>query len=243
MKKWDRFLSELMDEEDEEGEDNMGWIHQPAEASKILELENGFQLFLGNVFDATCLAKGMNSNGIQAVLDVSTEEAYPQHPDIIYMKVPFSDGKEIPENTFAKCMAFLLFCLDKKMPTLVHCAAGISRSPSIVSSFIYYSGISIGNKLESTHLTLDQILDDVTACRSIVGPSPTVFNSCRKWLRTFPYDGTYGRSEPENKLKSKVLVHLLALYTNLDCEVRKSLLDGSYDIRKQVRTCTCPLHV
>lgn len=226
----------LLDEEDDEEKEAMMWFTK-YKANMILAAplgETGPALFLGNVYDAALLAQGSNQHMIQAVLDVSTEEPYDRHPDILYMKVPFPDGHEIRPDQFAQCMAFLTFCWGKKLRILIHCAAGISRSTSIMCSFMRYAN------LVPQFDTLDKALTYVASCRPIVQPAPLTFKSCRKWLREYPYDGTYGNAEPSGKLDKTVNANILKLHTDENCEVRKSLLTDD-NRERHLLVCTCKL--
>jgi hypothetical protein len=131
-------------------------------------------------------------------------------------------------------MAFMKFCWEKNMVIQVNCAAGISRSTSIVCSFMYYSGIG---KTEFTPPldTLDKILDYVSLCRPIVRPAPSVFGSCRKWLRAGPMDSY---TPPKYKLDKAVLDNMLKFHVDPECEVRKSI-EVDDDRPRHLLKCTC----
>jgi hypothetical protein len=227
------FMDDLLDEEDEEEKQVKEWFTK-YEMSLILDV-NGQKLYLGNYYDASQLAYS-NPMGIQAVLDVSTEDDYERHPDILYLRVPFPDGFPIPPDKFAQCMAFLTFCWGKEKTILVTCAAGISRSTSVVCGFLRYSGL--GDAFTPPLDTLDKALDYVSNCRPIVRPAPNTFNSCRKWLREFPYDGSYGQAEPEGKLNATVIANIIKLHSNPNCEVRKSFLAND-NRERHLLQCSC----
>lgn len=139
-------------------------------------------LYVGNIWNATGLAKD-NPLGIQAVLDVSTEPAYQEHPDIEYLHVPFHDGQEIPEECFNKCMAFLDKAYKEDKVILVHCHMGVSRSPTIAASHLLRRDKAFQDR------TLEQILDRFRMFRSIVGPSPDIVRSAKQHLKLWPYNG------------------------------------------------------
>jgi hypothetical protein len=235
IEKADDLEFDLLEEEDAEEEEAMMWFTK-YEANKILDATDGDgpMLFLGNVYDAIKLGQGSNQHMIQAVLDVSTEELYVRNPDIIYLKVPFPDGHEIRPDQFAECMAYLKFCWGKKLRILVHCAAGISRSTSIVCSFMRYADIV------PQFDTLDKVLAYVAMIRPIVQPAPLTFKSCKKWLREYPYDGTYGNAEPKGKLDKTVMSNILKLHNDPTCSVRKSLLEND-NKERHLLVCTCKL--
>ena len=203
------------------------------EASKIIDFrsEGRGAIYIGNIYQAMELTHRGNPLGFNAVLDVSTEDDYEKRPDILYLRVPFPDGHEIPPEKFAQCMAFLKFCWEKNMTILVNCAAGISRSASVVVSFIYYQKLLVTKDM-------DKILDFVRACRPIVNPSSRVLGSCKKWLR---YDATgngYAITPPKDRLDNTVVAHLLSLHVDPECEVRSSILADDNRERHLLR-CTC----
>jgi hypothetical protein len=235
LKALDELEFDLLEEEDDEEEEATMWFRK-YDATQILNAADGVgpMLFLGNVWDAMKLAQGSNQHMIQAVLDVSTEEPYVHAEGIIYLKVPFPDGHEIRPDQFAQCMAFLTFCWEKKLRILVHCAAGISRSPSIVCSFMRYANIV------PQFDTIDKVLAYVAMARPIVQPAPLTFKSCKKWLREYPYDGTYGNAEPAGKLDKTVMSNILKLHNDPTCGVRKSLLTNDNQER-HLLVCTCKL--
>jgi hypothetical protein len=190
----------------------------------------------GDVIVAAGLFGGFNQG--DTVLDVSTENDYERHPDIIYLRVPFPDGHEIPPEKFAQCMAFLKFCWEKNMTILVNCAAGISRSTSIVVSFLHYEGLGEDGFTPPLD-TMEKILDYVRLCRPIAAPAPRVFNSCKQWLRVWPYDGSHGGyTPPKNKLDNTVTANMLKMHIAPECEVRQSILAND-DRERHLLKCTC----
>jgi predicted protein tyrosine phosphatase len=236
-----RSISEEFDDYDdflgqEEEEEEMQWYAR-LEISKIIdfrEIGRG-AIYLGNIYQTVKLAEA-NPLGITAVLDVSTENDYDKNPDILYLRVPFPDGHEVPPAKFAECMAFLKFCWEKNMTILVNCAAGLSRSPSIVTSFLYYSGIGAEGFTPPLD-DMDKIMDYVKLCRPAILPNPRVINSCKQWLRVWPYDSSYGYTPPKHKLNNTVNVNLLKMHTSPECEVRQSILA---DDNRERHLLKCP---
>lgn len=225
--------------EAEDQEDAMQWYAQ-YEASKIVDFRSVGRgaIFLGNIYQTMQLTHDGNPLGITAVLDVSTENDYEKNPDILYLRVPFPDGHEIPPDKFAQCMAFLKFCWEKNMTILVNCAAGISRSTSIVVSFLHYEGIGADGFTPPLD-DMDKLLDYVRLVRPIVHPAPRVFNSCKQWLRVWPYDGSHGGyTPPKHKLDNTVIANMLRLHVNPECEVRLSILAND-DRERHLLKCTC----
>jgi predicted protein tyrosine phosphatase len=214
------------------------WYEKYA-ASKILDFHDGQKLYLGNINNTRALHHG-NPLGIQAVLDVSEDDDYNRHPEIVYLRVPFPDGHEIPADAFAKCMEFLSVCWDNKLTIQVNCAAGISRSTSIVCSFIYLK--KIGYRFSPALDTIDRILEYVSKCRTIVHPNPSVFSSCKKHLKIFPYDGSLGEAEPIVRLDKLSFAKLMKIHKNRECPVRLSILNND-NTERHLLHCTCGLEL
>jgi len=169
---------------------------------------------------------------------VSTEDLYARDPAILYLKVPFPDGHEIRADQFAMCMAFLKDCWERKMTIFIHCAAGISRSTSIVVSFIQYMGLGYSYFNPSLG-DMDKILGYVALCRPIVNPAKLTFNSCKKWLRQYPYDGSFGhQAERKGHMESIITANILRLHPAPDCEVRKSIIEDD-NRERHLLVCTC----
>ncbi len=151
----------------------------PTEITPILFVGgylNGAELALANPFD------------IRAVLNVSTEGPYGKRPGINYCEVPFDDGHGVPEQAFTRCMEFLMFQYETGLRTLVHCAAGVSRSACVAAAFLHVSD----------QLPLDAALEHIKRKRPIVQPHPTILTSVRKLLKIWPYgpDGLEATSRP-----------------------------------------------
>lgn len=181
-----------------------------------------------------------NPAGITHVLDVSTNDPYLEAESISYMHCPFHDGHDIPADKFAAAMAFMRFASEHKGRILVHCAAGISRSPAIVASFLHYSGA----------MEFNDALGFVMSRRPIVNPAVSVINSARKLLGAWPYDGSMGMRDTEtSKLIEDTIITLVVeqakkMHPTTNCPVRIMLLRenpgklGADAPRHKIK-CTC----
>lgn len=143
-------------------------------------------LFIGNYLNGAELVFA-NPRDFHAVLNVSTERPYRKAPGISYMEIPFEDGHAVPAKQFMACMDFLMFQYETGKKTLVHCAAGISRSACTIAAFMHISG----------QMPFDAALHHIKHCRPIVQPHPDIVTSIRKLLRIWPYDGSFG--EPTSR--------------------------------------------
>jgi atypical dual specificity phosphatase len=147
------------------------------DAVPITEVYN--RLYVGGYVQAAKLRLN-NPNNIQAVLDVSTEPPYEESKDIVYAHIPFDDGGAVPEPQFWACMKFLFEQYRQGKNCLVHCAAGISRSVSIASAFLYFAKI----------MDFEDALNYVRQRRQIANPHRDILNSIRKILHVWPHDGS-----------------------------------------------------
>src|SRR6188768_4058788 len=91
-------------------------------------------LWIGNAHDIRNVSAAL-SLGIRAVVDLAANEAPVPYPrDIVYCRIPLSDG---PENDAALLRLAIFVTVEvirAQMPTLVACSAGMSRSPAIVAA-------------------------------------------------------------------------------------------------------------
>jgi len=130
------------------------------------------RLFVGNWGDALSLI-WPNANYISAVLNVC-ENLDQLDSNIAYMHVPFPDHLPIPKESFDMCMNWLngQYTLGKNI--LIHCAVGVSRSPTICAAFLVKTGLA---------KTIDEGLQIIKQARPEVDPAPLTFLSAREHLK------------------------------------------------------------
>lgn len=194
----------------------------------------GHRLFVSGYARAADLAKD-NPRKITAVLCVHQVMDYPKNPDIVYMHVPFADGSGIPPEAFVKALGWLKFMYENGHTILIHCAAGISRSVTILASFMHYEGIA----------EFHEALDQIRLNRPNASPAPAVLNSAKKMLKVYPYDGSYD-SEPEHQHGYSNLIEMVqnqraALqHPDENCPMRVFLLSGAEsNIPRHEIPCSC----
>lgn len=191
------------------------------------------RIWLGNYYNGTQLVEE-NPNGITAVLDVSANPPY-EHGKLKYHREPFWDGHTIPETMFWSSLLWLREMYDSGETILLHCVAGISRSPTIAASFLTY------------HLDWDfnRALRHLSQVRPIVNPATAVVVSAKSYLKVWPYDGSVGSSEiKENGFVWMDASRAAQAHPNPECLLRKFFiladkLNDRENTPRHTIPCTC----
>jgi hypothetical protein len=91
------------------------------------------KLWLGNTADARDV-DGIMQAGIGAVIDLAIEQPMPTLPrSLVYCRFPIMDGQQTSLSILRAAIEMLVSLLNKQIPTLVCCSAGMSRSPAVVA--------------------------------------------------------------------------------------------------------------
>ena len=94
------------------------------------------KLFVGNLFSSTAPRNRAICNGeIKSIISLGNASAvYPTFDDVKYLRITIADfeGENI-EKYFEDCIKFID---SAQTPVLVHCHAGVSRSPTIVAAYL-----------------------------------------------------------------------------------------------------------
>eukprot|EP00744_Colponema_vietnamica_P004429 GILI01006617.1.p1 GENE.GILI01006617.1~~GILI01006617.1.p1 ORF type:complete len:255 (+),score=42.05 GILI01006617.1:153-917(+) len=118
-------------------------------------------LFLGSWRDsAEGAGPALKAKGITHVLNLAREQPLGEEnrPDVVYVTIPMNDDHQ--EDLYERLMeahAFINTAKREGGKVLVHCRRGISRSPTIVVSYL----------MKYNHLTYDQALAYVEARRHV----------------------------------------------------------------------------
>ena len=109
-------------------------------------------LWLGNAMEARNVAVVLRQ-GIVAIVDLAMEEPAIQFPrDIVYCRIPLVDGSGNRPEIIRAAVELTASFIDSRVPTLVACGAGMSRSPIIVAAAL--------SRVDGR--SLEQALDDIT---------------------------------------------------------------------------------
>src|SRR5476651_2284842 len=93
-------------------------------------------LWLGHAGDGRDFRRVLDI-GIQAVVQLAAEEPVLALPrDLVYCRFPLVDGPGNDWKLLQMAVTTVANLLEKKLPTLVVCGAGLSRSPVIAAAAI-----------------------------------------------------------------------------------------------------------
>jgi protein-tyrosine phosphatase len=88
-------------------------------------------LWLGHAGDGRDFRKVMDT-GIEALVHLAMEEPVPQVPrSLLFVRVPLVDGSGNREGLITLAVTTLAQLLRARIPTLVCCGAGRSRTPAV----------------------------------------------------------------------------------------------------------------
>lgn len=91
-------------------------------------------LWIGNAFDARDLKTVLDCQ-IQAVIDLAMEEPpVSLARDLIYCRFPLIDGQGNSPAVIEAAIGTAVIFVTAKVPTLISCSGGMSRSPAIAAA-------------------------------------------------------------------------------------------------------------
>jgi protein-tyrosine phosphatase len=109
-------------------------------------------LWLGNALEARDVSVVLRL-GVVAIVDLAMEEPAIHFPrDIVYCRIPLVDGSGNRPEIIRAAVELTASFIDSRVPTLVACGAGMSRSPIIVAAAL--------SRVDGR--SLEQALDDIT---------------------------------------------------------------------------------
>jgi hypothetical protein len=92
------------------------------------------QLWIGNAGDGRDPERLLQA-GLVAVVNLAAEEPSPVLPrSMIYCHFPLVDGPQDDAGVLDVAIQTVVSLLKKRVPTLVYCGAGMSRSPAVVAA-------------------------------------------------------------------------------------------------------------
>jgi dual specificity phosphatase 12 len=127
------------------------------------------RLFLGNLKDAEQLANS-NHFRIASVVSLCTEEIRTKADRIEYLHIPIADSRLIPAPKFEEVMTAMANAVQRGN-LLMHCLAGMSRSPIMIAAWLHRCG----------YASIDKALAEISELRDI-DPSPVLLRSVKEHL-------------------------------------------------------------
>jgi protein-tyrosine phosphatase len=108
-------------------------------------------LWTGSAIDIRPFSKVLDT-GVEAVVDLALEEQPPSITrEAIYCRYPLVDGGGNSPGLLRAAVETVVSLMEKQIPTLVYCSAGMSRSPAIVAAALAaLRGVSLDAALEET---------------------------------------------------------------------------------------------
>jgi hypothetical protein len=97
-------------------------------------------LWLGHAGDGRNFSQIFDA-GIKAVVHLAAEEPTPQVPrDLIFLRFPLIDGADNSNHLMLLTLGAVTHLLQMRLPTLLSCSAGMSRSPAIAAGALSIIG-------------------------------------------------------------------------------------------------------
>ena len=143
-------------------------------------------LALGNLAAASD-PDALTHHGIRAIVDASNREGNARYPGIRYHEVRIDD----PDQRLAEFLPGVVAFIDEARrdgPVLLHCVAGISRSPTLAICYLH----------ERYGLSLAAALQHVRSRRAQVNPHPLFLRVIHEYylVRLAKEDGVEGARWP-----------------------------------------------
>jgi len=123
------------------------------------------RLYLGSLKDAEQLARS-NPQRITTVVSLCREQAVRRAPKIAYIHIPIPDSRPISAQKFEDIM-FATAIGVRRGNLLVHCFAGMSRSPILIAAWLHRCGYAGIDKALSKIAELRDLAPSSTLLRSV----------------------------------------------------------------------------
>jgi len=132
-------------------------------------------IYLGNMEDRFEQVYRSTTSPVTAMLTLVGHPDYymPQHGTRhIFIEIPLADTYGNDPKLFADAVQSLEFLLKLKHIVLIHCAQGISRSPSVLATYL----------ARKEHRKFFDVVNELQGKRTIVNPNPALVVLARKYL-------------------------------------------------------------
>jgi protein-tyrosine phosphatase len=111
----------------------------------ITEILEG--LYLGDI-DVSQNKQQLKDHNIQHIINLSNVKNYVKFAEIEYIDIQIDDSSDVSISPyFQPCIEKIQKARINGEPILVHCMAGVSRSTTILLSYMIYNGYTLKNAL------------------------------------------------------------------------------------------------
>jgi protein-tyrosine phosphatase len=129
------------------------------------------RLYLGARNDAERLYRS-NPHGITSVMSICEDAVLRRNPSVNYLHIPIRDATPVGVGQFDAIMDAIAENI-RWGTVLVHCGAGVSRTPILAAAWMYVVG----------YKNIDAALIEIRKLRPIVSPSPILLRSVKEHLK------------------------------------------------------------
>jgi protein-tyrosine phosphatase len=128
------------------------------------------RLFVGSLADAERLSR-RNPNRIVTVISLCEQSIERKAASILHIHLPIEDDEPVPVRQFNAVMDAVAVNI-RKGNVLVHCAVGLSRSPTLSAAYMHRVG----------YKNIDAAIEEIRQMRPDVDPSTILFESVKEHL-------------------------------------------------------------
>lgn len=164
-------------------------------------------VWIGNALDLRDVTTALSS-GVGAVIDLAANESPVLYPrDIAYCRLPLNDGAENEPAILRLAVSATAEFVKARVPALVACSAGMSRSPAVVAA-----ALALVERRDP---------DDMLLRIAATGPhdvAPALWDNIKRVV--FPRDERAGDASPDAQfallvIKTNQLENVLAFYRSI----------------------------
>lgn len=127
------------------------------------------RLFIGSFQDAEALADA-NPHGIGTVITLCEKPMLRRNPAIHYVHIPIADATPITHRRYEQVLDAISEGIRGNV--LLHCGAGISRTPVIAALWMHRCG----------YKNIDSALEEIAEMCPTIDPSPILLMSIKEHL-------------------------------------------------------------
>jgi protein-tyrosine phosphatase len=129
------------------------------------------RLYVGSLADAERLSR-KNPNRIATVISLCEQSVERKAASILHIHLPIEDDEPVPVRQFEAVMSAVAVNI-RRGNVLVHCAVGLSRSPTAVAAYLHRVG----------YKNIDAAIEEIRQVRPEIEPSRILLSSVKEHLQ------------------------------------------------------------